>query len=76
MYTARYCASYLNTEVAAVHVVAQEEIACLGRVATNFEQLHKIVVLPVNVTTNGDGCVHLQEIWLCPQDLCALLNDP
>jgi hypothetical protein len=68
--------SYLNTEVASIHIVAQEEVARLSRIATNFEQLHEIVVLSVDITAHSDGCVHLQQVGLGPQDFCALLDDP
>jgi hypothetical protein len=68
--------SYLNTEVATVYVVAQEEVARLRWVAADFEQLHEIVVLPVNVTADRNGRIHLEHVWLRLQDLCALPYDP
>jgi hypothetical protein len=68
--------SYLNAEVPTVHIIAQKEVARLGRVATDFEKLHEVVVLAVDVTAHSDGCVHLQQIGLCLQDLCAFPYDP
>lgn len=50
----------LYTEVATVDVVTKEQVSGLGRVAANFEQLHEIVVLAVDVTADGDGGVHLE----------------
>jgi hypothetical protein len=67
---------YLDAEVATIYVVAQEEVARLCRVAADFEQLHEIVVLAVDITTDGDGRIHLQQIRFCLQDLGALLDDP
>jgi hypothetical protein len=68
--------SYLNTKVTAVHVIAQEEVARVSRIATDFKQLHEIVVLSVNITTHSNGRVHLQHIWLGLEDLCTLPYDP
>jgi hypothetical protein len=68
--------SYLDTEVTTIHIIAQKEVARLGRVATDLKKLHEIVVLAVDVAAHGDGCVHLQQIGLCLQDLCAFPYDP
>lgn len=43
---------YLNTEVAAVDVVPQEQVAGCGGWSSHFKQLHKIKELPVDVSTN------------------------
>lgn len=66
----------LDAEVATVDVVAQEEVSRLGRVAPDLEELHEIVVLAVHVTADGYGGVHLQEVGLGTQQLCALPDDP
>jgi hypothetical protein len=66
----------LYAEITSVDVVTKEEISGLGGVATNFEKLHEIVVLSVNITTNGDGSVHLQEVGLGAQKLSTLLENP
>lgn len=55
----------LDTKVAPVHVVAEEEISGLGGVATNFEKFHKIVVLTMNITANCYRSVHLEKVGLC-----------
>ena len=68
--------SYLNTEVTPIHVIAQEEIARLRRVATDFKQLHEIVVLTMNITAYSDGCIHFQKVGFRLQDLCAFPYDP
>lgn len=66
----------LNTEVTSVDVITKEEVPGLGGVATNFEELHEIVVLSVNIATNGDGSIHLEKVGLGAQKLSTLLNDP
>ena len=66
----------LYAEITSVDVVTKEEISGLGGVATNFEKLHEIVVLSVNITTNGDGSVHLQEVGLGAQKLSTLFQNP
>lgn len=68
--------AYLNTEISTVDVVTQEEIACVCRVATNFEQLHQIVVLAMNITADGNGGIHLQKVGLSLENLCTLAQDP
>jgi len=66
----------LDTEVATVDIVAQEKVSRLGRVAADLEELHEIIVLAVHVATDGYGGVHLQEVGLGTQQLCALPEDP
>ena len=56
--------SYLDTEVPTVNIVAQEQVACLCGVSTDFEKLHQVVVLAVNITADCDGSIHLQEVGL------------
>lgn len=65
-----------DTEVATVDIVAQEEVSRLGRVASNFKQLHQIVVLTMHITTHGNRGVHLEKIRLGAKKVCASLNDP
>lgn len=66
----------LDTEVSAVDVVAQEEIPRLCGVATNLKQLHQVVVLAVDIAAHGNWRVHLEKVWLCPQKLGALFENP
>lgn len=63
---------YLYTEVSAIHVVTQEQIASLRWVTANLEQLHKVEILSMNVTANGDRGVHLQQVWLFAKELGTL----
>lgn len=66
----------LYAEISTVDVVTQEQIARLGWVAPNFEQLHEIVILAMHITANSYGRIHFQQVGFGPQDLCALLQDP
>ena len=43
---------HLDRIVAAVDVVAQEEVARVGRVAADLKQLHQVVVLAMDVATD------------------------
>ena len=60
-----------DTEVAAVDVVTKEEVPCLGWVATNFKELHEIVVLTVDVAADGDERIHLQAVRFGAEQLGA-----
>ena len=46
-----------------------EEVVCVGVWATNFEQLHQVVELAVNVSTDGDGAFLVEAS-------CQLLPTP
>lgn len=47
---------YLDTEVASVYVVPQEEVARVGRRTAHFKQLHQIEELAVDVSAHcGHG---------------------
>lgn len=65
-----------DAKVSSIDVVAEEEISRLGRVASDLEQLHQVVVLAVNVAADGNRGVHLEEVGLGTQKLGTLLNDP
>lgn len=65
-----------DTKVATVDVVAQEEVSRLGRVASDFEELHQIVVLSMHVTAHGDRGVHLEEVRLGAQEVSASPDNP
>jgi hypothetical protein len=66
----------LDTEISTIDVVAEEEIPRLGRIASNLEQLHQIVVLAVDVTADSDGRIHLEEVGLRSQKLRTLSENP
>lgn len=46
-----------NTLLAAVNVVAQEQVGCLWRRPSLVKEPQEIVILPVNVSTNDQGCL-------------------
>ena len=52
--------SDLNAKVPSVDVVTQEEIASLGGVTPNLEQLHQVKILTMYVAAYGDGRIHLE----------------
>lgn len=66
----------LDAEIASIDVVSQEKVASLCRVSSDLEQLHQIVVLAVNITTNSDGGIHLQQIGLSSENLGPLVDNP
>ena len=47
--------THLNTEVAAVHVVAEEQVTRGGRRPAHLEQLHQVEELPVDVPAHWGG---------------------
>jgi hypothetical protein len=67
---------YLNAKITTINVVSEEEVAGLGRITTDFEQLHQIVVLAMNVAADGDGGVHLEHVGFGAEDLGAFFYDP
>jgi len=66
----------LDTEVTTINVITQKEVSRLGGVATNFKQLHQVVVLSVNVTADGNRCIHLEKVGLGTEELGSFLQDP
>src|SRR5271170_5160746 len=58
----------LDAEVPSIDVVAKKKISCLSRISTDFKQLHEIIVLAMNITTDRDWRVHLKEVRFLSQD--------
>ena len=54
--------------VSPVDIVSQEEVVGVGDVSSDFEQLHKIVELTVNVSADKDGCSDVDHIRLLGED--------
>ena len=52
--------------------VYQKEVVCVWTFAANFVQLHQVIELTVDVTTDGDWCIHSLYIALIHQDLTRL----
>lgn len=66
----------LDTEVSSIDIISEEKVSCFRGVTADFKEFHQVVILAVNVTTDGDGSIHLEQIGLRVQDLGTLLNDP
>lgn len=66
----------LDRVVAAVDVVAHEQVVGVGAAAAYPEQLHQVVELAVHVTTNGHRAFHLLHVRLLRQYLLSLRNRP
>lgn len=58
----------LQTLLSSINIVAQEEIVCLGRESSVFEQSQQVVVLSVDVSANLDGSFQFQQNGLCDED--------
>lgn len=67
--------THLDAKVAAIHIVAEEEVSSFSRITANLEKLHQVEILAVDVATNGDGRVHFQQIGFAFQDLGTLFDN-
>lgn len=65
----------LNTEVASIDVISQEKVSRIRRITANFEQLHQVEVLTVNVTTDCNRRIHLEQVWLFPENFGTLIDN-
>lgn len=50
--------THLDTEVSPIHVVAQEEIACVAGRPPHFKQLHEVKELAVDVSAHWGTHTH------------------
>lgn len=74
---------YLDTEVAAVDVIPEEQVPCGGRRSSHFKELHQIKELPVDVATDwkttSRGC-RVQKGRLrtpaCKKERCTFTKQP
>lgn len=69
-------ATNLDTEIPSIDVITQEQIPRLDGVTPHLEELHQIIILPMDITTHGDGRIHFQQIRLRFQNLVASVDDP
>lgn len=65
----------LDGKVAAVDVIAQKEVAGVCGVATDFKELHEIIVLAVDIAADGDGSVDFEQVGFLTQDLGGSCQD-
>lgn len=59
----------LNAKITSVDVVAQKQVPCIDRVAADLEQLHQVVILPMDIAAYRNRRVHLQQVRLGFQNL-------
>jgi hypothetical protein len=64
-------ADSLKRLLSSVDVITKEEVVGLGREATVLEESEKIVVLSVNITTDLNGSLKLEEDRLRNEDLAS-----
>mmetsp|Transcript_6523 Transcript_6523/g.14256 ORF Transcript_6523/g.14256 Transcript_6523/m.14256 type:complete len:206 (-) Transcript_6523:14-631(-) len=63
----------LHGVVATVHVVAHEQVVRVRRLSSDAEQLHQVVELPVDVTTDGHGAVDRLNILFLDQNVASFV---
>ena len=66
----------LDAKVTPIHVISQEQISGLGRITSDLKKFHQVKVLTMDVATDGNRGVHLQQIRLCTEDFCASVDNP
>jgi hypothetical protein len=64
-----------NTEIAAIHIVSEEKVSGFSRITADLKELHEIVVLAVNVTTDCDRSIHFEKVRFGSQYLGTLIKD-
>ena len=62
----------LDGVVAAIDVVAHEEVVRVGGLASDLEQLAQVVELSVDIATDGHRGAHLLHVGLIDQDFLCL----
>lgn len=63
----------LDAVPSAVHVVPQEDVVSIGRVAADLEQLQQVIELPVDVSADGDWRAHPHGVGLSLKDFLGQL---
>lgn len=66
----------LDAEIASVHIITQEQVSSFRGIPTDFEKLHEIKVLAVNISADSDGRIHFQQIWFSLENFCTFVDDP
>lgn len=64
----------LDRVVTTINVVSHEQVVGVRRIASDAEQLHQVVKLTVNITTDGDRATDRLDVGLLHQDLASLYN--
>ena len=62
----------LHRVVASVNIVSHEEVVCVWRLPPNLKQLHQVMKLAVDISTDCHRTPHLLHIGLLCQDFLGL----
>ena len=62
----------LNRVVTTIDVITHEKIVCLRGLATNSEELNKIVELTVNITADSDRAIDILDVILFTENFTGL----
>ena len=62
----------LNRVVSFVDVVSHEEVVGLWWLSSNLEELTEIVELSMDVSADGNWCLHLMHVGFIDQDATSL----
>jgi len=65
----------LDRVVTTIDVVAHEQVVGIRWLSTNLEQFSEIMELPMDVSTNCDGCTDLLDIRLVNKDFFRLFAE-
>lgn len=66
----------LNAEISSIYVVSQKQISCRLWASAFLEELHEVVILTVDVSTDCDGSVDVEDVRFRPEQRCCLVDDP
>ncbi|CDK27032.1 unnamed protein product [Kuraishia capsulata CBS 1993] len=58
--------------IPSVHVIPQKQVVGIRWIPTYFEDLQKIVELPMNITDNSHGSLYVHDIRLLDQHFLQL----
>ena len=58
-----------------VHEISHEEVVGLGTLSAHFEQLHQIIELAMNITTDGQGSFNLDYICFVGEDFLGTVTE-
>ena len=57
----RHC---LDTVVAAIDIIAHEQVVCIRRASSNLKQFHQVVELAVDITADRDRALDRLNVYL------------
>jgi hypothetical protein len=65
----------LDGKRSSVDIVSQKKVRCRGRVSTNLEELHEIIVLSMDVSANRHWRWNLKQVGLASKKISSIMND-